>query len=105
MMNSSYDRQELIGILSSLSDDRLIQAMSAAGVQVSPGDLSNDLALPDPVDELTPWNRTAVKVPFTSRPPIVNQSRLLEMPQPPRQPSFLSDPRMDSIAPYAGAIA
>lgn len=106
MMTTNYDRQELIGILSALSDDRLVQALSAAGVSVSPGDLGAELAMPDPVESLTPWNRTEVKVPFTQRPPLVNQQRTWEMPQQPAPSmSFLNDPRMDSIAPYAGAIA
>lgn len=107
MMTTNFDRQELIGILSSLSDDRLVQALSAAGVTVSPSDLSADLAGHEPVASLTPWNKTEVRVPFTRRPPLVDQSKTWDMPE--RQPTpalgFLNDPRMDSIAPYAGSIA
>ena len=101
MMTSNYDRQELIGILSALSDDRLIQALSAAGVSVSPGDMAG---ASDPVNELTPWNRTEVRVPMTQRKPIADLSRTFEQ-QPAPAMSYLNDPRMDSIAPYAGAIA
>lgn len=107
MMTSNYDRQELLGILNALSDDRLVQALSAAGINVDCGPgMAQELALGDPVDELTPWNRTAVKVPMTTRPPIVDRAKTLEMPQPPAMPpAYLGNPGLDNLAPFAASAA
>lgn len=101
MMTSNYDRQELLAILNALSDDRLVQALSAAGIGIE-GGAAESQPLGDPRDELTPWNATAVKVPMTTRPPIVNLAKITETPQPAAAPGgYMGDPNLDSIAPYA----
>lgn len=105
MMTSNYDRQELLGILNALSDDRLVQALSAAGINIEGGgSIGADLALPDPVDELTPWNRTSVKVPMTMRPPIVDRTKTIEMPAP-APGGYMGNAGLDNMAPFAATAA
>jgi hypothetical protein len=107
MMTSNFDRQELLGIINALPDDRLIRALSAAGITIDGGSsMAADMALPDPVDELTPWNRTAVKVPLTTRPPMVNRSQTTDLPERAVAPGgYLGNPGMDNLAPYAATAA
>ncbi len=103
MMTSNFDRQELLGILNSLSDDRLVQALGSAGISIEGGgSIASDMALPNPVDELVPWNMSSVKVPLTTRPPIVNRSKITEMPQQPAQAGgYMGNPGLDNMAPFA----
>ncbi len=106
MMTSNYDRQELLGILNALSDDRLVQALSAAGINIEGGgSMAQDMAMMDPVDELTPWNRTEVKVPLTTRPPIVNKGQTVDLPQPQLPGQYMGQPSLDNLAPYAATAA
>lgn len=107
MMTSNYDRQELLAIFNALSPERMVQALGAAGIGIDGGaSMSDDMALPDPVDELTPWNKTEVKVPLTSRPPIVNRSQTIELPvQQPMPAQYMGQPGLDNLAPYAATAA
>lgn len=108
MMTGNYDRQEMLGILNALGEDKLLKALAAAGIQLDgSSSLATDMALPDPVDELTPWNKTDVKVPLTTRPPIVDRMRTTELPAPPPMAAggFMGDPSMDNLAPFAATAA
>jgi hypothetical protein len=95
--------EELAGIFAALEPDKQIKALAAAGISL--GGLGNPFAGAGEVDvpdELAPWNRTEVKVPFTQRRPIVDKARTVEAPPPPPMPAqYAGDPGLDSIAPFA----
>jgi hypothetical protein len=66
------NRNQMISILSSMSDEKLVQAMSATGIDVGPSE-GYDLGEEESAG-LEPWNMRDVSVPAVVKPPLVDKS-------------------------------
>lgn len=71
------DKETLLQIMAALPESQLVQALSAAGIDVS-GACGSCEGMGDhePEEGLVSWDATKVEVPRTSRPPIADTSKL-----------------------------
>lgn len=103
------NRQQMLSIIGTMSDDNLMRALSATGVECCDemgmdGDYGSGLGAEDDGGELVSWNNTDVKVPKTKRPPLFDKNQTLDIPKP--QVQYLSpdmgggemDPTMAGLA-------
>lgn len=69
------DRQQMIQILASMDEDKLTQALGAAGISCGPkGSYRDEMGSEEPDDQLVSWNQTKVEVPRSKRPALYDKS-------------------------------
>lgn len=94
------NRQQMISILSAASDDNLVQAMSAIGVDAQPDE---GMQLGDEsVDGLESWNAREVTMGDPQKPMFLDKSKFAPPPaQPQKRPDYYNQMEdMDGIQQY-----
>lgn len=71
------DRQQMLAILSSMSDDALMKACSANGIECGGGSYQSDMGGESPAEGLESWNDTRIDMPMSKRPPILDTGKIL----------------------------
>lgn len=102
-------RQQALSILGTMSDDNLMQALSAVGIDCYSGGgregYRQGFDGSDSEDqELVSWNNTDVKVPPSNRPQFYDKNQTIDVPK--AQPAYLrpDEGMEDEISPYAAAM-
>lgn len=83
MMN----RQMMLSILNSMSDDKLVQAMGAAGIDM-PMDQGYDLGNEE-AEGIQSWNARDVSVPPANKPTFFDKAVIAPKPQMPGQRAYM----------------
>lgn len=71
------NRDQMLAILSSMSDDALMKACAANGIEC--GGAGYDLGDQGSADGLESWNDTRIDMPQHKSPPLVDHSKITEM--------------------------
>ncbi len=97
------NRAQMISIVNSMSDDSLMKAMSAVGIDAGGGEGDQFDPGDEEADGLQSWNSRDVSVEAAPRPPIVDKSKFEKMAPQPQQgmrPDYGADPDMSGITEY-----
>jgi len=99
------NRQQMISILQTMSDDSLMQAMSAVGIDASCDDEGYEMGEPDGDEGLQPWNERDVSVEDANKPELFNKAQITKQPMQEQQMAptreYLADGEpMDDYAEY-----
>ncbi len=76
-------REQMLSVLNAVDDQKLMQAMSAIGIDCGDGAGGLDYGAEDGADGLVGWNSTEVKVPESERPRLFDKSKTVERKQQP----------------------
>jgi hypothetical protein len=73
----SLSRAQMLSILNTMDDDHLMQAVSAAGIDVGEGG-GMDLGGESPSEGLESWNQLRIDMPQSKTPPLVDHAKITQ---------------------------